>query len=117
MPQQRRQRTLEALTSQLAGLASRQPVLMIFEDAQWIDPTSLEALSRIIERIRSTPVLLFVTFRSELGPESDDEQHWGAADALDYPAQRLEARRIGPRGLLEERWHRLAASHSRGLLS
>ena len=65
MPQQRRQRTLDALTSQLAGLASRQPVLMIFEDAHWIDPTSLEALSRMIERIRSTPVLLIVTFRTE----------------------------------------------------
>ena len=37
-PQQRRQRTLEALTSQLAGLASQQPVLMIFEDAHWTDP-------------------------------------------------------------------------------
>ena len=43
-PQQRRQRTLEALTAQLAGLASQHPVLMIFEDAHWIDPTSLEAL-------------------------------------------------------------------------
>ena len=43
-PQQRRQRTLEALTVQVAGLASQQPVLMIFEDAHWIDPTSLEVL-------------------------------------------------------------------------
>ena len=45
-PQQRRQRTLEALTAQLAGLASQQPVLMIFEDAHWADPTSLEAFGR-----------------------------------------------------------------------
>ena len=42
-PQQRRQKTLEALTAQLVGLASQQPVLMIFEDAHWTDPTSLEA--------------------------------------------------------------------------
>ena len=42
-PQQRRQKTLEALTAQLAGLARQQPVLMIFEDAHWADPTSLEA--------------------------------------------------------------------------
>ncbi len=75
MPQQRRQRTLEALTSQLAGLASRQPVLMIFEDAHWIDPTSLEALSRIIERIRSTPVLLIVTFRTEFAPPWIGQAH------------------------------------------
>src|SRR4029450_9701056 len=75
MPQQRRQRTLEALTSQLAGLASQQPVLMIFEDAHWIDPTSLEALSRIIERIRSTPALLIVTFRTEFAPPWIGQAH------------------------------------------
>ena len=43
-PEQRRQRTLEALTAQLAALASSSPVLMIVEDAHWIDPTSLEAV-------------------------------------------------------------------------
>ena len=75
MPQQRRQRTLEALTSQLAGLASRQPVLMIFEDLHWIDPTSLEALSRIIERIRRTPALLIVTFRTEFAPPWIGQAH------------------------------------------
>ena len=42
-PQQRRQKTLEALTAQLEALSSANPVLMIFEDAHWIDPTSLEA--------------------------------------------------------------------------
>jgi predicted ATPase len=45
-PEQRRRRTLEALTEQLAGLASQNPVLMIFEDAHWTDPTSLEAFGR-----------------------------------------------------------------------
>ena len=63
--EQRRQKTLEALTSQLARLASRQPVLMIFEDVHWIDPTSLEALNLIVERIKTVPVLLIVTFRPE----------------------------------------------------
>ena len=43
-PQQRRQKTLEALTAQLEVLSRSNPVLMIFEDAHWIDPTSLEAL-------------------------------------------------------------------------
>ena len=64
-PQQRRQKTLEALTSQLAGLASQQPVLMIFEDAHWIDPTSLEVLGRTVDRIKALPALLVVTFRPE----------------------------------------------------
>ncbi len=64
MPQ-RRQRTLEALTSQLAELAGRQPVLMIFEDAHWVDPTSLEVFGRTVDRIKALPVLLMVTFRPE----------------------------------------------------
>ena len=50
-PQQRRQRTLEALIAQLKALARQNPVLMIFEDAHWIDPTSLEALGRLVDRI------------------------------------------------------------------
>jgi class 3 adenylate cyclase/predicted ATPase len=67
-PEQRRQRTLEALTAQVAGWASRQPVLMIFEDAHWTDPTSLEAFGRTVDRIKSLPVLLIVTFRPEFNP-------------------------------------------------
>ena len=63
-PEQRRQRTLEALTEQLAG-ASQNPVLMIFEDAHWTDPTSLEAFGRTVDRIKTLPVLLIVTFRPE----------------------------------------------------
>jgi class 3 adenylate cyclase/predicted ATPase len=67
-PEQCRQRTLQALTSQVAGLASQQPVLMIFEDAQWTDPTSLEAFGRTVDRIKTLPVLLIVTFRPEFNP-------------------------------------------------
>ena len=44
--QQRRQKTLEALTAQLEALSRSNPVLMVFEDVHWIDPTSLEALGR-----------------------------------------------------------------------
>jgi predicted ATPase len=64
-PQQRRQRTLEALTAQLAGLASQHPLLMIFEDVHWIDPTSLEVLNRTVDRIKTLPSLLIITFRPE----------------------------------------------------
>ena len=64
-PEQRRQRTLEALTAQLAGLARQQPVLMIVEDAHWIDPTSLEVFGRTVDQIKTLPVLLIVTFRPE----------------------------------------------------
>ena len=50
-PEQRRQRTLEALVSQMEALARQNPVLMIFEDAHWTDPTSLELFGRIVDRI------------------------------------------------------------------
>ena len=74
-PEQRRQRTLEALTSQLAGLARQQPVLMIFEDAHWIDPTSLEVLGRTVDRIKTLPVLLIVTFRPEFNAPWVGQSH------------------------------------------
>jgi len=64
-PQQRRQRTLEALTAQMEALSRQNPVLMIFEDAHWTDPTSLEAFVRVVDRIRTLRVLLVVTFRPE----------------------------------------------------
>jgi class 3 adenylate cyclase/predicted ATPase len=64
-PEQRRQRTLEALTTQVAKLTSQRPVLMIFEDAHWTDPTSLEAFGRTVDQIKTLPALLIVTFRPE----------------------------------------------------
>src|SRR6202050_2803939 len=67
-PEQRRQRTLEALTAPVVGLASRQPVLMIFEDAHWTDPTSLEAFGRTVDRIKTLSVLLIVTHRPDFVP-------------------------------------------------
>ena len=67
-PQQRRQKTMEALTAQMEALSRSNPVLMIFEDAHWIDPTSLEALGRTVDRIRTLGVLLLVTYRPEFEP-------------------------------------------------
>ena len=67
-PQQRRQRTLEALVSQIVALSRQNPLLMIFEDAHWTDPTTLEAFGRIVDRIPSLRVLLIVTFRPEFEP-------------------------------------------------
>jgi class 3 adenylate cyclase/tetratricopeptide (TPR) repeat protein len=67
-PSQKKQRTLEALIRQLEGLARQQPVVMVFEDAHWIDPTSRELLGLTVEHLRTLPVLLLVTFRPEFQP-------------------------------------------------
>ena len=67
-PQQRRQKTLEALTTQVEALSWQNPLLMIFEDTHWTDPTSLETFGRVVDRVRSLPALLIVTFRPEFEP-------------------------------------------------
>jgi class 3 adenylate cyclase/predicted ATPase len=67
-PAQQRRQTLAALLDQLEGLARRQPVLLVFEDAHWADPTSIELLDLAIERVRQLPVLAVITFRPEFEP-------------------------------------------------
>ena len=67
-PQQRRQKTLEALVLQVAALARQNPLLIIFEDAHWADPTSLELFGQIVDKIPSLRVLLIVTYRPEFEP-------------------------------------------------
>jgi predicted ATPase len=54
--------------SQTESLSRSKPVMIILEDAHWIDPTSLEAFSRVVDRLRNLRVLLIVTFRPEFEP-------------------------------------------------
>ena len=74
-PEQRRQRTLDALIAQMEALTRQNPVLMIFEDAHWTDPTSLEVFGRTVARIRTLRVLLIVTFRPEFEPPWIGQPH------------------------------------------
>ena len=74
-PQQRRQKTLEALHAQVETFARENPVLMIFEDAHWADPTSLELFGRGVNRIVNLPVLLLITFRPEFAPPWIGQPH------------------------------------------
>ena len=74
-PQRRKEKTLEALLAQMARLAARQPVLMLFEDAHWIDPTSLELLTLTVARASTLPLLLLVTARPEFTPPWPAEAH------------------------------------------
>src|SRR5207244_10591817 len=67
-PQRRKERTLEALLAQMTRLAAQQPVLMLFEDAHWIDPTSLELLALTVTRATRLPLLLLVTARPVFTP-------------------------------------------------
>jgi class 3 adenylate cyclase/tetratricopeptide (TPR) repeat protein len=64
-PQLKKQRTFAALMHQLSALARRQPLLIVFEDLHWSDPSSRELLDLMIERVADLPVLLILTFRPE----------------------------------------------------
>src|SRR5271165_3655237 len=84
-PAQQRRQTLSALLDQMEGLAKKQPVLMLFEDAHWADATSLEVLDVAIERLRRLPVLLIVTSRPEF------EAPWkGLPDVAEIALQRFD---------------------------
>jgi predicted ATPase/class 3 adenylate cyclase len=64
-PAQQRRRTLAAIIDQFERLARKQPILLLFEDAQWADATSLELLDMVVEQVRELPVLAIFTFRQE----------------------------------------------------
>jgi class 3 adenylate cyclase/predicted ATPase len=74
-PQLKREKLLEALLHQLEALALSRPVLMVFEDAHWIDPTSRELLDLTIARVARIPVLLVITFRPEFQHGWGGEPH------------------------------------------
>ena len=71
----RKHMTLEALVQYLARLAERSPVLFIVEDAHWLDPTTLDLMTRIIDRIRQMRVLVVITFRPDFKPVWAEYSH------------------------------------------
>jgi class 3 adenylate cyclase/tetratricopeptide (TPR) repeat protein len=74
-PEQQKDQTLVVLVEQLEGLASRRPVLMVFEDMHWVDPTTLELLDLMVDRIPAHPVLALLTHRPDLTPTWTGEAH------------------------------------------
>ncbi len=74
-PQRQRQRTLEVLVEQLAGLARERPVLELYEDVHWVDPSTLELLDLLVERVRALPVLVVLTYRPDFSPPWTGQSH------------------------------------------
>jgi predicted ATPase/class 3 adenylate cyclase len=74
-PHQKKEGTFRALLGQLEGLAARQPVLAIYEDVHWADPTMLELLDRAVDKVQRLPVLMIVTFRPEFAPRWTGHGH------------------------------------------
>ena len=74
-PQRKKEKTLKALLRCVVGAARRQPVLLIFEDAHWIDPTSREWLDLVVRQVRQLPVLVLITFRTEFQSPWASQSH------------------------------------------
>ena len=74
-PQRKKEKTLEVLLHQLRVLVRNRPVVIVFEDLHWIDPTSRELLDLVVEGIRQLPVLLLLTFRPEFQPPWTGQAH------------------------------------------
>jgi predicted ATPase/class 3 adenylate cyclase len=116
-PQRRKDKTLAALLAHVSGLTAQQPVLVLYEDVQWIDPSSLELLSLTIERIVLLPVLVLATARPEFRPPWAEEAHLttltlGRLDRLDSASlsAHVAAARILPREVIEQ-----ILAHSEGV--
>ena len=67
-PQKRKERTLAAFADIIAARARREPLLLLFEDVHWIDPTSQELLDALVSQVHALPVLLVATHRPEYTP-------------------------------------------------
>jgi class 3 adenylate cyclase/tetratricopeptide (TPR) repeat protein len=74
-PQRKREMLFEALLHRLEALARSRPVLMVFEDAHWVDPTSRELLDLTLDRASRMPVLVVVTFRPEFQHAWNGQPH------------------------------------------
>ena len=89
------------LVEQLLGLARRRPVLMVLEDAHWIDPTTLELVGQALDRIAGARVLMLLTSRPDNQPSLGGHPH----------VTRLTLNRLG-RGPTEAIVARLAGGRS-----
>ena len=67
-PHQRKALLFRTFLARLERLAARTPLLIVLEDAHWLDPTSRELFDQIVDRAQRLPVLLVATFRRELSP-------------------------------------------------
>jgi hypothetical protein len=67
-PQKHKDETLRSLVDLTEAAARKQPSVMLFEDVHWADPTSLEMLDLLTDRVRTIPLLIVLTHRPEFQP-------------------------------------------------
>ncbi len=77
-PQKHKDETLRTLVDITEAAAHRQPSVFLFEDAHWADPTTLEVLDLLIDRVRTVPLLVVLTHRAEFQSRWSQQGHVGA---------------------------------------
>ena len=77
-PQKHKDETLRTLVDITEAAARRQPSVLLFEDAHWADPTTLEVLDLLIDRVRTVPLLVVLTHRPEFQSRWSQQGHVGA---------------------------------------
>ena len=77
-PQKHKDETLRTLVDLIEAATRRQPSVMLFEDAHWADPTTLEVLDLLIDRVRTVSLLVVLTHRPEFQSRWSQQGHVGA---------------------------------------
>ena len=77
-PQKHKDETLRTLVDITEAAARQQPSMMLFEDAHWADPTTLEVLDLLIDRVKAVPLLVVLTHRPEFQSRWSEQGHVGA---------------------------------------
>jgi hypothetical protein len=103
-PDAQKQRTLAMLLDQMAGLAAKQPVVAVYEDIHWADPSTKEFLDLVVERVERLAILVVITFRPEFVSPWGSRGHvtlltlgpaWQAPRYLDYRSRNGRQRSPG----------------------
>jgi predicted ATPase/class 3 adenylate cyclase len=89
-PQQQRQRTLETLLAMVLALAEHQPMLLIFEDVHWVDPSTLEWLGLLLDQGPTAPILTLMTCRPTFQSPWSGRAHVTSLTLNRLPRQQVE---------------------------
>jgi class 3 adenylate cyclase/predicted ATPase len=74
-PEQQKQQTLHTFLTIFLRIASQQPVLFVMEDLHWIDPSTLELLSLLVDQGPTAPILALLTCRPDFSPPWGGRAH------------------------------------------
>jgi class 3 adenylate cyclase len=88
-PQELKAKALEAIIAAITAMGSQAPVLMVVEDVHWVDPSTMELLDLVIDRLPLARLLLLITFRPDFQPP------WGGRGNL----TQLALNRLGRRAV------------------